>query len=183
MNIDHKEAPKGATHWSDANHGNRNEAYWKPNGGGYDCFCPSWVDARWQGLSEPLPDYAVRITTAAWTGEGLPPVGTVCTIDCETPHKRWKKHVGEQVVIIAHSTGYEGNPTAVYKVFDAEDSEYHALREQAFRPIRTPEQIAAEEYELDAEEIAKILSDLDGADNTFIAKTLLDCGYSKKVAP
>ncbi len=50
---------------------------------------------------------------------------------------------------------------------------------RGIRPVRTPKQIAADQYEQDAKEIAKILSDLDGDDNIFVAKTLLDCGYRK----
>lgn len=127
-------------------------------------------------------DEAVALLHASpepWNGEGLPPVGTVCTIECETPHKRWKKHVGEQVVIIAHSTGYEGNPTAVYKVLDAEDSEYHALREQAFRPIRTPEQIAAEERDTAVQEMREIA----GSKNAWPFEQLYDAGYRKQPVP
>lgn len=72
----------------------------------------------------------VATRQADWTGEGLPPVGTVCDWQASTQHE-WKR-----VTVIAyngidvwlHPVGIVGNPAG-------------------FRPIRTPEQIAAEERE------------------------------------
>lgn len=177
MNIDWSKAPEGATHA-------------RKHAQGIDFYkreCSLWLyftsRGKWDialGTDETLCEARPN----QWTGEGLPPVGTVCAIECETPHKRWKKHVGEQVVIIAHSTGYEGNPTAVYKVFNAEDSEYHALREQAFRPIRTPEQIAAEAHQKNINDLADQIGGYFGFDDSRpsdlgLAKYLMDQGYGK----
>lgn len=87
-------------------------------------------------------------------GEGeLPPVGTVCEISLSDgvteeaiDHERYKHHVGEKVEIIAHhNLGGGGCKAAVYAIDMGLGFEYHSLIKGNFRPIRTPEQIAAEE--------------------------------------
>ena len=104
-----------------------------------------------------------------WSGDGLPPVG----IECEIKHETlgWTR-----CEIVAHKHMGIGKPHAIAWIDGNTLDQSQGIR---FRPIRTPEQIAADQYEKDAKEIAKILSDLDGADNIFVAKTLLDCGYRK----
>ena len=57
------------------------------------------------------------------------------------------------------------------------------LRMAFFRPIRTPEQIAAEKYERDAEELADILKIHEVGYPVALAKLVLDCGYSKQAQP
>lgn len=72
-----------------------------------------------------------------WNGEGLPPVGTVC--ESEWPDKEW-----HEVIILAHDF-HDGEERAVYRrTIDGEDS-YFGDMAHAFRPIRTSEQIAADE--------------------------------------
>lgn len=76
-----------------------------------------------------------------WKGEGLPPVGTVCEVfGCE--HEYTMRFNFQHVQIIAHHTDSECDRVAV---FAADDLEYHGLTAERFRPLRTPEQIAAEE--------------------------------------
>lgn len=69
-----------------------------------------------------------------WTGEGLPPVGAVC---------EYFSALGEWKVcrIVAHD--------GLYAVFNSLN-EYGAHIADGFRPIRTPEQIAAEDREAKA---------------------------------
>lgn len=74
-----------------------------------------------------------RAAEPAWNGEGLPPVGTVCELQDAT-----------EVRILAH-TKRAGAPVAVYQCKDSESIE--AYTASFFRPIRTPEQTAAEERE------------------------------------
>jgi len=78
---------------------------------------------------------------SAWSGEGLPPVGTVCEDDA-----------GNEVVIVAHHVN------GVHAIF-AESLEAGLLYYGAagdFRPIRTPEQIAAEEREKAVKEMETV---------------------------
>jgi hypothetical protein len=72
-----------------------------------------------------------RPATASWSGEGLPPVGTACEVD------------GEKVVVVAHHCN------GVHAIY-AESLTDGLLcygDPGEFRPIRTPEQIAADERE------------------------------------
>lgn len=124
--------------------------------------------------------------TRQWNGDGLPPVGTVCEFAGGThcPEDPFDKDLkeGDEVTIIAHFRDGESE-LAAFTFNPRNLSRGNACVEQGmhgcFRPIRTPEQIVADQYEEDAAEIAKILSDLKDADEIFIAKTLLDCGYRK----
>lgn len=71
----------------------------------------------------------------AWTGEGLPPVGTVCEVKgCMSHYLQWNKVT---VFAVRGKTVF----------FDMEDGRWGQTASHEFRPIRTPEQIAAEERE------------------------------------
>ena len=67
-----------------------------------------------------------------WTGEGLPPVGTVCEFRVETDD--WR-----QCEVIAHKDDYAVCWIHCNKIL--------ASSGHAVRPIRTPEQIAADDRE------------------------------------
>ena len=95
-----------------------------------------------------------ELRPAAWTGEGLPPVGTVC--ERRTKYDDDGRY--EQVRIIAHTS--KGFP-----VWENTDALFAGIAKEnmfsagvpAFRPIRTPEQIAAEERD---KEIARMVDAL-----------------------
>lgn len=86
-----------------------------------------------------------------WSGEGLPPVGTVCefaggTTCPEDPFDKDLKE-GMQVTIIAHFKS--GDFTLAAFTFDPENPDRGMVQVEqgnfgCFRPIRTPEQIAAD---------------------------------------
>lgn len=78
------------------------------------------------------PDYEAPATP--WTGEGLPPVGTVCEVDIESD---W-----EEATVIAHDS-----QLAIVRRFSDECLMYDPVGTAQVRPIRTPEQIEAEERE------------------------------------
>jgi len=85
----------------------------------------------------------------AWNGEGLPPVGTVCEFDGFNPEETLPTdpRVGDQVTVIAHfmSGSFE---LAAFTFHAPPEFKYLRVAQGAygcFRPIRTPEQIAAEE--------------------------------------
>lgn len=89
---------------------------------------------------------------AQWNGEGLPPVGLeVEVFSIAKPHHSYEAHVGQRVRIVAHDIlgegDDEGTPVAVYAFNLSTGTGYHALIAGHFRPIRTAEQIAAEERE------------------------------------
>lgn len=108
---------------------------------------------------------------AAWTGEGLPPVGTVCEFmkhnSPPAPKGQWTvgdiRYVSDCYVII----GGEGCEHA------------HHPRNCSFRPVRTPEQIAEEERIASAYAMCAVARSLSNVD----AVALYDAGYRKQVKP
>ena len=134
--IDWSKAPEGATHWSPANGKGRLEAYWRPDGDGmYDCWAvtDSYGGNKWQRNRTDLPEYAMARPTV-WIGEGPPPVGAVCEFRKYAPLDS-----GEW---IAGDIRYLSDCTIVIGGDKCEH--VHHPRTLEFRPIRTPEQIAAE---------------------------------------
>lgn len=106
-----------------------------------------------------------------WNGEGLPPVGTICEVDdvcgwieCE---------------VIAHYKNITGDCAAF--TVSCSRSGYKRLgsyKAGFFRPIKTAEQIAAEEREKAIKEIAEILGGLWSSE-VEAAGFLYDAGYRK----
>jgi hypothetical protein len=117
--------------------------------------------AQWQAAVDALEAEKV----IEWNGEGLPPVGMVCEamnpIEC-----RWLK-----VRILDH----EGSVlTAVCR---GEDNRLWWA--QRFRPIRTAEQIAAEEREAELNRMVATVSMLDKGWARKVCAGLYDAGYRK----
>jgi hypothetical protein len=75
-----------------------------------------------------------RPTSTEWTGTGLPPVGTVC--ETENGMCLWEK-----CTILAHASLSSGEVVLVFQSGDK--ITFSNLR--YFRPIKTAEQVAAEE--------------------------------------
>lgn len=132
MNVNHQAVKEGATHWSPANNDSgRTEAYWRPDWkGGYNCWAVvAYADGnKWQKNNCELPAYAVALTTK-FNGKGLPPVGTVC----EAYHP--VRGVWLNVKILDR----QGDT----KCLACRDDKDYLWWSTEFRPIRTPEQIAA----------------------------------------
>lgn len=96
--------------------------------------------ANWAICARPKSD------AAGWNGEGLPPVGTVCEYN-DLINSQWNR-----VKILAHFTNKV--PVAV---FIPDNESQNRTVDQAiaecFRPIRTAEQIAADEREKGIKEL------------------------------
>ncbi|HCF4141250.1 TPA: hypothetical protein NIE10_006439, partial [Pseudomonas aeruginosa] len=110
----------------------------------------------------------------AWDGQGLPPVG----IECETWHVckpgditvRKILFVGQSLVVM--SDEFRGEVTG-------------RLEKVQFRPIRTPEQIAAEEREKVAKDMATLMTgheDHKGEWGCYVilGEILYDAGYRRQ---
>ncbi len=111
---------------------------------------------------------------STWTGEGLPPAGTVCEVLNNTlDGPEW-----ERCTIL-----FMGKFKAVYESESCHERVADVSEDWmiSFRPIRTPEQIAAEEREKAIDEIAKILDGLWSSERE-AAGFLHDAGY-RKVTP
>lgn len=109
-------------------------------------------------------------TKAAWNGEGLPPVGTVC---------EWhpNMHGWVEVTIL----GYDGGDTW-YRI-KGEDHTQICRNMAFFRPIRTPEKIAKEERSKECDVMYGVILALpeDRSHNrSDICEALYDAGYRKQ---
>lgn len=134
-----------------------------------------------RGVAKAADAIAEQVQEPAWTGTGLPPVGTVCEVDyCE----KWCRceviaHFQQRKGIVAAFTVNLGDGV---KALDAFGAEY-------FRPIRTPEQIAAEEREKQLEAMEEVAarawrSVAPGEDMiSVIVAALHSDGYRKTEAP
>lgn len=105
----------------------------------------------------------------AWDGEGLPPVNCLCeTFDVDA--NCWVK-----VEIYAH-TELMGETNVCAK--NGTDMFYGLARE--FRPIKTAEQVAAEEREKAIEEMIRTTSDGITCMDRYDAEQLYKAGYRKQ---
>jgi hypothetical protein len=163
--------PKGTTHlyWTE------NSYKWLIKG------TSAWLD--YQGLCfgyfADLSDCQVNSrvfllpkATEPWTGEGLPPVGTVCEHQPYKDQEGWRK-----VEIIAHKN--TGLPVAVFWDEVGQRATYSS--HEAFRPVRTPKQIAVEEREAALEEMTH--RNDHAALKDWAAYVYDQLGYRKQVKP
>jgi len=155
--IDWSKAPEGATH------------YYPPTEewylAGYGCAPLVWTGMWCKAFQFAQREHKCieRPTTPSWSGEGLPPVGVVCMAN------------GYQVVIVAHHCN------GIHAIYA--ESEYDGLlyygEPNEFRPIRTPEQIAADEREAYIRRMQNGTESL-GFDEYEICATLYDKGLRFK---
>jgi hypothetical protein len=101
----------------------------------------------------------------AWSGDGLPPVGTVC--ECHLPAPLTNKYGWVEGKVIWH---HEGNECAVY-------SQSRLFWCDEFRAIKTPEQLAADQRESAIRE----LMDIAQVDCRVTAARLVDAGFKREV--
>ncbi|HBO3174886.1 TPA: hypothetical protein L4S00_002661 [Pseudomonas aeruginosa] len=170
MSIDWSKAPEGTTHY----HIGEDINPWRKIEGtvAYEHYAGKWL--RVNSFNEGfMPDYYAPIPQETWDGKCLPPVGTVC----ERRTLPGGDGRYEQVRIIAHTR--KGFP-----VWENTDGVFAGISKfphlvggrPEFRPIRTPEQIAAEER-------AKAIEGMCFAEQTLTvkqAKALFDAGYRRQ---
>ncbi|WAE51208.1 hypothetical protein [Stutzerimonas frequens] len=141
----------------------------------YGCMirATSAVDGR--SLSAPSDCwFLVDRPVSPWTGDDLPPVGTVC--EFKAGHSQFPELSWTEVRIVSHDS-QGGRDFAVF----ASMSGYGGCCNPAdFRPIRTPEQIAAEERESHIN--GMLCHDALGGTRRGLAEALYDAGY-RKVTP
>lgn len=102
---------------------------------------------------------------APWTGEGLPPAGIECMVYDGVI-------AGAKVKILAHD--------GCLAVFSHE-GEYKGRTAHAFRPIRTPEQIAAEDRATSVQEMVNSCPYPGSAMTAIDCLALYKAGYRKQV--
>ena len=168
--IDWSKAPEGATHATPKGH-NYYADFWRivqgtatdawvvlPDGDFYHVLLPALFERDRKELVE-------RPSSPAWNGEGLPPVGTVCEMQDDIGN--WIP-----VEIIAVHAGY------AHGWSEQSELAYFSNLACEFRPIRTPEQIAAEAREKAIKAIGNLLASY-GPTFRDQATALYDAGYRK----
>lgn len=184
MSIDWTKAPEGATHYQPESRdfhaawfrlqGGKAREMWVviPGGALEHIIDPTAFDESMQNL------IARPAEPATWNGKGLPPVGTVC---------EW------------HGPNSDGPDGWVYTeskvVAYTDDGLFICMQKPSFwpvvqriddcefRPIRTPEQIAAEEREKAALEMAALMSGHDDRSKDcfkVLGEILYDAGYRRQ---
>lgn len=162
MNDIWNEAPEGATHYQPqqqafyADMGGEKWMIWARNLSGLLCWQPSTGTVR--DCLIPAP------SEATWTGEGLPPVGTVC--------EAWHNGRAQGVVQVR----YSGGCMVLWNV-KLKHEQCSASENYTFKPLRTPEQIAAEARDEAIQEMLYLWKDSAGP-GSFCAY-LYDAGWRR----
>lgn len=128
-----------------------------------------------------------------WNGKGLPPIGITVRIpdDMACGNVFLWQFEGMTVEIVGHTTSRLGSDLAIFRYFEGEDCpRYHALAADNgnFEPIRTPEQIAAEQADREIDAICyDIVSHYEnpkGSEHYLgLARALHLAGYRKQEQP
>lgn len=140
--IDWGKAPEGATHFHPGNA--KYSPHWLKKG--YFCVTDfehkGWVR---EVAGTPLDECVVRPTTPQWNGTGLPPVGVVCEYRSFADGFKWNR-----VEILLHVNAGMAMAAVFFEPGTRQVTQAIA---ECFRPIRTPEQIAAEERDAGIQQI------------------------------
>ena len=169
--IDWSKAPEGATHWMQESC-DWLEGFWKRVGAAnYFYEKGEWVFSGGKPFGHPK---LIARPSPAWSGEGLPPVGTVC------------EYIGGKhgmpdpwpAEVIHH---YHGGACMVAAFLYTRDGQTRVAGaiDSCFRPIRTPEQIAADEREAAIKEMLEDAGRPDTAKTRDQAQLLYDAGWRK----
>jgi len=164
--IDWSKAPEGATHFA-PRFGSFNALWARVNNGKYEYYHERNCD--WYSGAQPQKEekFIARPQPTQWSGEVLPPVGEVC--DMQDDNGAWIK-----VEIIANHAGFAHGWDSVH------ECAYFSPHVCEFRPIRTHEQIAADERQYACEEMLSVTMSRRSDPDVFEAiSTLYDAGYRK----
>lgn len=175
--IDWSKAPHGATHF-------RHDDPKSPWRMLKDGVWHAWFGGEWMTVTTAAEHF--YIARPAWSGEGLPPVGTVCEF---LSGGHWfeveVKYSSEWLTVIKC---LKNKPGSVIEQKDVELALEDFDLEKRLRPIRTPEQIAAEERLHNVRNacsaIADTLDSLRGKTKVeraalAVVEAMIDAGYSK----
>lgn len=129
-------------------------------------------------------DHAFRVherpATLQWNGEGLPPVGTVCMVYPHNTLWGFSSTSGHRREILAYHGDF------VWLGNDCMALESTRIDKVDFKPLRTPEQIAAEEREKAIKAMVDVLQvsdNLSGTAEYIVCGILHDAGYRKLEQP
>lgn len=179
--------PDGATHKL------RGEFYKEDIDSWHRFFEGKWltVDQRsWDFVTRhaaPITDKMRQaIAAQSWDGQGMPPVGTVCEMTFDDGAYRWGYWLKTKVLCYGDTMVFVSQET------DKKPDEWLEgsikITGMKFRPIRTPEQIAAAERAKAIEHLAYEIAGYNGFDDPRdvdirLAEHLHDQNFRKQVAP
>ncbi|MEN9436587.1 MAG: hypothetical protein RIR09_1242 [Pseudomonadota bacterium] len=178
--IDWSKAPADATH------------HIAENNSTFECWLkPGYAVRVSRGSSDWVSnDYADKLiadcaterpTTPSWSGEGLPPAGVVC--EAAIPHTGGPNNERSFIWIEGRVIAYHEIKGRQYAWFAEDDDGFYPPGVFEFRPIRTPEQIAADEREAAVKDMmSHIYACLPREcwdESEFACFTLYDAGYRK----
>lgn len=171
MKIDLSKKPEGATHI------NPHSGLWIKCFGGNSGSYQFFKDGEWEmGFGCMSNSYLEIAQPEPWTGEGLPPVGMVCEAMLTSMNHQWA-----EAVVVWHHPEHEGSAVVVH------GGGRLTGWSSAFRPIRTPEQIAAEEREAGVDGIRLAVSKSPNCKahglEWDVACAIYDAGYRKQPTP
>lgn len=181
MSIDWNTAPEGATHWEPTGP-DFNKGWMKKEGN--EWFYWSEGSNRWFQGKLSCNVSADREATfearpqEAWDGQGLPPVGIEAEIIWDSTDVAYYRAKilahDEDRVVFRWCEGESKGQYGSYAVLN-----FGIL--PTFRPIRTPEQIAAEERSKECDRIFFILSNVKREGNrSDMAEALYEAGYRRQ---
>lgn len=176
--VDWSKAPEGATHYAPRREdncmyrpvfwrvvGDRGVEAWAINADGslQHYAAPAWMS---DDLSRLIP----RPATPQWNGEGLPPVGAVV--------EAFYMGIPQGVVTVR----YAGQCMILWSG-ERNSEQCGAAEHYLFRPIRTPEQLAAEAREKAVEEMWSVYWQPHAVTAKEGLGLLYDAGYRKQEQP
>ncbi|MBX5769587.1 hypothetical protein ISD85_03225 [Pseudomonas aeruginosa] len=163
MSIDWTKAPEGANKAGFTGPNNYLQFYRIPGRfGDYDY----WIENNgWRGTDFPTCANQLfeRPAKVEWDGRGLPPVG----VECEYRHMIWPEYRRCEIRYISDES---------LVAYDNGQEQYYRTPDMLFRPLPTPEQIAAEERK-------KAIEEMCFAEETLTvrqANALYDAGYRRQ---
>lgn len=178
--IDWSKAPEGATHYLPAD-GVINACWYILNEDRMAVMLAGKKD-EWSWRNIDSHDREILIpraiprpaSTGTWNGAGLPPVGTVCEVNCSG----WRR-----CEVFAHKVEGDSDPDVLFShTRDDGWPAWNWARDQSrFRPIRTPEQIATDERDRAVDAMMETFMVTGSVKSTLRSAclALYDAGYRK----
>ncbi|WP_278439503.1 hypothetical protein [Pseudomonas oryzihabitans] len=162
-NIDWSKAPEGATHWGPETHSHR--ACWYMQSAGGWLFSLAHQGLGWLEKDHIEPyrlNQLVARPAAPWSGEGLPPIGSVCEmLSHGEEESEWI-----EVQILAH-TKINGEDHAVFQY--EEHVGTGSVQGSCFRPVRTDQERGVD----------LVLSEIEALYAEGGSAAIYDAGYRK----
>lgn len=176
--IDWSKAPEGATHCCRYGYSFHDFS----NGGHKHWLCGQWVDHKSKFEEYDTPG---ALVARPWTGEGLPPAGTVCELServllADSYTADWFE-AGTQVEIGGHAI-FARSTWPVCSICVVGENFTGTISEVCLRHIRTPEQISAEERAAAIEDMWSTYWQPEATSAKQALGLLWDAGYRKTEA-